>query len=151
MDGGLPQAAYQEIVEEVQATLATVGKVDTFDRALHWSTVDPVLGKQRAVRLRVVARAGQTHVQLQEWVGELAATLYSGILVGGGVGGVATILAVGMGWLGASVEAGVISAAWLPTMYALTRSIFRAVSRKKHAELDRLAGRIAEIAAGARR
>jgi serine/threonine protein kinase len=147
VDGEVPQSAYQDIVEEVQATLSTVGQVETFDRALHWSTANPVLGKRRAVRLRVVSRAGQTHIQLQERVGELATTLYSGILVGGGVGGVATILAIGIGWLGGGVEAGVLSGAWLPGMYALTRSIFRAVCRSKRAELDRVAQRIAEIAA----
>jgi hypothetical protein len=146
VDGEVPQTAYQDIVEEVQAALSTDGQVETFDRALHWSAVDPVLGKRRAVRLRVVSRAGQTHIQLQERVGELATTLYSGILVGGGVGGVATILAIGLGWLGGGVEAGVLSGAWLPAMYALTRSIFRAVSRRKRAELNGIAERIAEIA-----
>ena len=95
----------------------------------------------------MAARGGRTRIHIQERVGELAVALYSGILVGGGVGGVATILGIGLGWLGAGLESGLLSAAWLPGMYALTRSIFRAVSGKKRTELEGLSDRLAEIAA----
>jgi tRNA A-37 threonylcarbamoyl transferase component Bud32 len=147
VDGTLSTSACDAIVDEVQGTFSTRGEVDTIGGALTWRAEKPVLGKRRAVQVRVASRGGQTRIQVQERLGELAVTLYSGILIGGGVGGVATILAIGAAWLGHGLEAGVLSAAWLGGMFGLTRWIFRAVSRHKRAELERVSDRIAEIAA----
>ncbi len=147
VDGDAPESAYDDIVAEVQATFSTDGQVDTRGRSLTWRTVKPVLGKRRAVQVHVTSRGGQTRIHVQERLGELAATLYSSILVGGGIGGVATILGMGVGWLGYGLEAGLLSAGWVPGMYALTRSIFRAVARRKHTDLQALSDRIAEIVA----
>ncbi len=85
VDGEVSRSAYDDIVAEVQATLATEGQVDTRGRSLTWRTVKPVLGKRRAVQVRVASRGGQTRIHVQERLGELAVTLYSGILIGGGV------------------------------------------------------------------
>ncbi len=147
VDGEVTEAAYDDIVAEVQAAFSTRGEVDTRGRSLTWRAVKPVLGKRRAVQVHVTSRNGQTRIQVQERLGELAVTLYSSILVGGGIGGVATILAIGIGWLGHGFEAGLLAAGWVPGMYALTRSIFSAVSRRKHIDLEELSERIAEIAA----
>jgi hypothetical protein len=147
VDGEVTEAVYDDIVDEVQATLSTEGQVDTLGRSLTWRTVKPVLGKRRAVQVRVTSRGGQTRIHIQERLGELAVTLYSSILVGGGIGGVSTILGIGLGWLGTGLEAGLLSAVWFPGMYALTRAVFRGVSRKKRTDLERLSNRIAEIAA----
>jgi hypothetical protein len=147
VDGEVTESAYDDIVDEVQATLSTEGQVDTLGRSLTWRTVKPVLGKRRAVQVRVTSRGGQTRIHIQERLGELAVTLYSSILVGGGIGGVSTILGIGLGWLGTGLEAGLLSAVWFPGMYALTRAVFRGVSRKKRTDLERLSNRIAEIAA----
>ena len=147
VDGEVTESVYDEIVDEVQATLATEGQVDTLGRSLTWRTVKPVLGKRRAVQVRVTSRGGQTRIHIQERLGELAVSLHSSILVGGGVGGVATILGIGLGWLGYGLESGLLSAVWFGGMYALSRSIFRAVSRKKRSDLEQLSDRIAEIAA----
>jgi hypothetical protein len=147
VDGEVTEAVYDDIVAEVQAALSTEGQVDTLGRSLTWRTVKPVLGKRRAVQVRVTSRGGKTRIHLQERLGELAVTLYSSILVGGGIGGVATILGMGLGWLGAGLESVLLSVAWFPGMYALTRSIFRAVSRNKRTDLEELSNHIAEIAA----
>jgi transposase-like protein len=147
VDGEVAESAYEEIIAEVQATLATDGEVDTRGRSLTWRTVKPVLGKRRAVQVRVTSRGGKTRIHVQERLGEMAVTLYSSILVGGGIGGVATILGMGLGWLGAGLEAGLLSAVWFPGMYVLTRAIFRGVASKKLSNLDELGDRIAAIAA----
>jgi serine/threonine protein kinase len=148
VDGEVNASAYDDIVAEVQATLATEGQVDTRGRSLTWRTVKPVLGKRRAVQVRVTPRGGQTRIQVQERLGELAVTLYSGILIGGGVGGVATILGVGLGVpIGHPGVVSLFAAGWAGGFYALTRAIYRAVARTKRADLGRLSDRIAEIAA----
>jgi transposase-like protein len=147
VDGELTESVYEDIVAEIQATLATDGQVDTRGRSLTWRTTKPVLGKRRAVQVHVTSRGGQTRIHVQERLGEMAVTLYSSILVGGGIGGVATILGMGLGWLGAGLEAGLLSAVWFPGMYALTRAIFRGVASKKRSDLEELSDRIAAIAA----
>jgi serine/threonine protein kinase len=147
VDGEVTESVYDDIVDEVQATLSTQGQVDRLGRSLTWRTVKPVLGKRRAVQVRVTSRGGQTRIHVQERLGELAVSLYGGILVGGGIGGVATILGMGLGWLGVPLEAGLLSAVWFPGMYALTRAIFRGVARTKRSDLEELSDRIAAIVA----
>jgi serine/threonine protein kinase len=151
VNGEVTESEYDDIVSEVQATLSTEGQVDTLGRSLTWRTKKPVLGKRRAVQVRVTSRGGQTRIHVQERLGELAVTLYSSILVGGGIGGVATILGIGLGWLGYGPESGVLSAVWFAGMGALTRAIFRGVARQKHSDLEQLSDRIADIAAESER
>jgi hypothetical protein len=145
------EAAYDDIVDEVQATFSTEGQVGRLGRSVTWRTENPVLGKKRALQVRVASRGGQTRIQVQERVGEMATALYTSILVGGGCGGIGTILGIGLGWLGYGVESAALSVAWLGGTYALTRSIFRAVVRSKRTDLVRLSDRIAEIAADSTR
>jgi len=147
VDGEVTESVHDDIIDEVQATLSTHGLVDKLGSSLTWRTEKPVLGKRRAVQVRVTSRGGQTRIQVQERLGELAVTLYSSILVGGGVGGVATILAIGLAWLGHGFESGLLAAAWVPGMYGLTRAIYRGVARGKRTELEELSERIAEIVA----
>jgi len=146
VDGEVSESVHEEIVDEVQATLSTGGQVDKLGRSLTWRAEKPVLGKRRAVQVRVTSRRGQTRIHVQERIGELAVALFPAITVGGGLGGISIILGLGIGWLGAGLEAGLLSAAWLSGMYALTRSIFRGISRSKRTDLERLSHRIAEIA-----
>jgi hypothetical protein len=142
----VPESAYDKIVDEVQATFATEGEAGTLGGALTWRAKKPVLGKRRAVQVRIASKGGQTRIRMEERVGELALTLYGGILVGGGIGGVATILAIGLGWLGHGLESGLLAAGWLGGMYALTRWTFRLVARTKRADLEALGERIAGVA-----
>jgi hypothetical protein len=65
---------------------------------------------------------------------------------GGGGGGLGMILGIGVGALGAGPEVGLLAAAWTGGMYALARTIYRAVSRKRRSELDGLSDRLAAIA-----
>jgi len=143
VEGEVSESRYDDIVDEIEATVSTRGQPEMLGRSLTWRAEDPVLGKRRAVQVRVTSQGGQTRIQVRERLGELAVTLYGGILLGGGVGGVATILAIGAAWLGHGFEAGLLSAGWLGGMYALTRTVFRAVSRHKRTELQELSDRIA--------
>ena len=89
---------------------------------------------------------------MQERIGELAVSLHSGIGIGGGAGGVAIILGVGLGVpLGAPEVVSLLAAGWAGGLYALSRSIYRAVARKKRNDLQQLSDRIAEIAADSAR
>jgi hypothetical protein len=107
-----------------------------------------VLGKTRALQVRVTSRSGQTRIQVQERIGELAVGLHGGIVLGGGVGGVAIILGVGLAVpVGAPEIVSLLAAGWAGGMWALSRSIFRAVTRNKRKDLVKLSDRIADVVA----
>jgi hypothetical protein len=145
VDGEVTESVYDEIVDEVQATLSTEGQVDTLGRSLTWRTAKPVLGKRRAVQVRVTSRGGQTRIHIQERLGELAWTTFPTVW-GLGAGGLAVVLSLGgpeFGWL----AAGLLGTGWVGGMYALSRTIFRYISRKKRTDWEELSDRIAEIAA----
>ena len=147
VDGEASQAVNEDIIDEVQATFSREGQVSGYGRSLTWRTIKPSVGEVRALQVRVTSRSGQTRIQVQERIGELAAALYTSILVGGGVGGVGAILGVGLGVFGAGLESAVLSVAWFGGLCGLTRSIFTTLSRKKRAELEELSDRLALIAA----
>jgi bacteriorhodopsin len=109
--------------------------------------VKPVLGKRRAVQVRVTSRGGQTRIHIQERLFELAWTIFPTVW-GLGAGGIGAILGIGLGVpVGAPEVAALLAAGWTGGMYALSRKIFSYVSRKKRTDLQRLSERIAEIAA----
>jgi serine/threonine protein kinase len=145
VQGEASESAHEDIVDEVQAMFSTEGQVDARSRSLTWRTEKPTLGKRRAVQVRVSSRAGRTRIQVQEKLGELAASLFPSITVGGGGGGLAIILSLGgpeFGWL----AAGVFGAVWVGGMHALARAIFRGVAHQKRNDLEELGSRIAAIA-----
>ncbi len=148
VDGEVAEVAYDDIVDEIQATFSTEGQVGKLGRSLTWRTEKPTLGKTRALQVRVTARGGQTRIQVQERIGELATSIHGGVMGGGALGGVAIILGVGLGVpLGAPEVVSLLAAGWAGGMITLSRSIFRAVARRKRFDLERLSDRIADIAA----
>jgi len=149
VEGEVTDAVYDDIVGEIQATLSTEGQVDTLGRSLTWRTVKPVLGKRRAVQVRVTSRGGQTRIHVQERLFELAWTVFPTVW-GVGAGGIAILLSLGgpeFGW----ISAGLLSAGWTGGIYALARRIFRGISRMKRTDLEELSNRIARIAADSAR
>jgi hypothetical protein len=146
VDGEVAETGYEEIVEEAQATLSSVGQAARFGRTLTWSMARSGSGGGRAVQIRVVTRGGQTRIYVQERLGDLAGGLFGGIVGGGGGGGLGPILGVGIGALGAGPEIALVAAGWVGGMYALARTIYRAVWRSRRTELEELSDRLAAIA-----
>jgi serine/threonine protein kinase len=143
--GEVTESVYDDIIDEVQATFSTEGHVTTLARSLTWRANKPKLGETRALQVRVTPRGGQTRIQVQERLGELAWSLFGGITMGGGSGGIAVILSLGgpeFGWL----AAGLAAAGWVGGMHLLARTIFRGIARKKRKDLDELGDHVAEIA-----
>jgi serine/threonine protein kinase len=147
VDVEVSQSTYEDMVDEVQATISTVGQVGTLGRSLTWSTAHSGPGVGRAVQVRVTSRGGQTRIHIQERLGDLAGSLFGGIMGGGGGGGLGMILGIGLGALGAGPEIGLVAAGWVGGLYALTRTIYHAVSGKRRAELEGLSDRLVQIAA----
>ncbi len=149
IDGELPQSAYDDLVEEIQATFDVVGQIATLGRSLMWNTVHSGSGGGRVIQVRVTSRGGQTRISVQESVREMAGIVFGGVMGGGGGGGTGMIVGIGVGALGAGPIVGLIAAGWVGGMYLLARKIFRTVTQGKRPELEDLADRLAGIAAGA--
>ena len=89
-------------------------------------------------------RSGQTHITVQERLGDLAWTVFPVVMFPGAVPPIAIVLSTGV--LGYGLEVFLLAAGWVGGMYGLARGIFRGVARKKHTDLEGLSSRLAEIA-----
>jgi hypothetical protein len=143
--GDVTQSVYDEIVADVQATFSTEGHVTTLARSLTWRATKPKLGQTRAVQVHVSPRAGQTRIHVQERLFELGWTVFPTVwgIGGGGIAVILSLLGPELGW----TAAGLGSAVWAGGMYALSRSIFRMIARRKRKDLEKLGDRIAETVA----
>ncbi len=141
VDGEFPESEYPELVEEIGATLGTIGEIDTLGRSLTWRT-QAVQGF-RQVSVSVRPRSGRTTIRIQERLGNLAGGLFGGIMGGGGGGG--TGIALGMG-LSAGMPVLALGLAGLAIggSYAIARLIFTTTARRRAADLSDLIDRLAE-------
>jgi serine/threonine protein kinase len=146
VDGELPPSVYEELVEEIQGSLGTVGQASTFGRSLTWNTVHAGAGVGRALQVRVTVRGGTTRIHVQERLGELAGGLFGGIMGGGGGGGLGMIMGLGFALFGGGPEVGVLAVGWVGGMYGLARTIFGRVARTRSTQLTALADRLVSIA-----
>ncbi len=145
VDAELPEADFPLLVEEIRVTLRSVGTINTFGQSLTWQTPKNALGEGRDVHIVVTARAGQTRIRVEEKLGSLAGGLFGGIMGGGGGGGGTAAFAVLMG-IGGPPAAIIAAASIVGGAYALARTIFTGISKKKTQELRGLADRLADLA-----
>ena len=146
VDAELPEQDFPLLVEEIRVTLRNVGTINTFGQSLTWQTTKIPLGEGRDVHVVVTVRAGKTRIRVEEKLGSVAGGLFGGIMGGAGVGGgtvaltTLTVLA-GFPLAGIAVAASIVGGS-----YALARTIFKGVYRKRTQELHGLADRLAELA-----
>ncbi len=94
----------------------------------------------------VTVRAGQTRIRVEEKLGSLAGGLFGGIMGGAGGGGGTLAFAL-LGVVGGFFPLAIIAAAsMVGGSYALARTIFTGISKKKTQELRGLADRLAGLA-----
>jgi tRNA A-37 threonylcarbamoyl transferase component Bud32 len=161
VDGEVPAEEFDALVEEIRVAFGAVGYTSRTERSLIWSARPPVEpGKPvdwesmtwgtsddeapNAV-VRIVARHGQTRVQVEQRMGGVAGGIFGGIMGGAGGAGVATAIPVGIAAMNLPVLA-VLAAAggWAAATYLLSRWIYGGVVRGKQRALDRVADRLAE-------
>ena len=145
VDAELPESDFPLVVEEIRNTLRNVGTINTFGQSLTWQTQKTPLGEGRDLHVIVTVRGGQTRIRVEEKIGALAGGLFGGIMGGGGGGGGTAAFAILMGIAGP--PAAIIAAASVVGgAYALARTIFTGISRRRTRELLGLADRLAELA-----
>lgn len=143
IDGELPEAAREEIVELLRAELHELGRTETIGRTLAWrSEPDPQRGGRR-IDVLVTARNGRTRIHVREHLGALAGGLFGGV-VGGAGGGVGISLLVTGAILGFPLmAAGGFAFAGLT--YGIVRTAYGSVVQYRERELARLTSNLEEL------
>ncbi|MEM6997219.1 MAG: hypothetical protein AAF721_42335 [Myxococcota bacterium] len=138
VDGEIPEAGHEHVVNLVRRRTGEQGTHDVIGRTLTWSSAsNPGRQITRNVMVTLAARNGVTTIRIEERLGQLAGALFGGIF--GGVGG------GGLGiWIGPLIVAGypalipVALVAWLGTVYAVVRRIYAGKARARGDDLRAL-------------
>ena len=143
LDGELPHAAHEEIVEALRERFAVLGQTTTVGRALAWTTLGAP--SQRFVEVSVSVRKGRTLIRASERLGNLAGGLFGGIVGGAGGGGLGLIVPAAMA-LGGSALAPWVAVVWVPAIYAAVRVGFARLARRRDAQLRAAVDELSAIA-----
>jgi hypothetical protein len=145
VEGELPDAEWQVLVDEIRRVVRNAGQVSQFGRSFSW-----VAARGGAVRreleIAVSVRGGQTRITIQESLTQLIGAVYGGIGGGMGGGGMGPILGILGGALHVAGPAlVVIVPLWLATTYATARAVYRRSASRRTRELEGLADRLAAL------
>ncbi|HET8713961.1 MAG TPA: serine/threonine-protein kinase [Gemmatimonadales bacterium] len=147
VDGELPESEYETLVDEIRQVLQDAGQVSQFGRSFTWSALRPGSnsGVRRNLEITVSIRGGRTRVTVQENLANLIGGVFGGIGGGMGGGGMGPILGI----LGGALHLGPVTVVfvpiWLGVTYATARYVYRRMTKKKAAELEDLANRLAAL------
>ncbi|MGE0553747.1 MAG: hypothetical protein AB7R55_09995, partial [Gemmatimonadales bacterium] len=143
VDGEVEEADYVTLVEECRMRFGNVGQGSTLGRSLAWRTVVPVGQSGRHLSMTVTPRAGKTTIRIDESLTPVAGGLFGGLMGGVGGSGIAAGLGIGMGALHSPIAALAIIVTILTGSYGAARGFLHSTHRKRTAELERLADRLA--------
>jgi hypothetical protein len=145
VEGELPDADWQVLVDEIRHVVKNAGQVSQFGRSFSWVAARGA-GVRRDLEIAVSVRGGQTRITIQEGLGQLVGAVYGGIGGGMGGGGMGPIAAIFGGALNVAATAlFVIIPVWLATTYATARAVYRRATNRRARELEGLADRLAEL------
>jgi tRNA A-37 threonylcarbamoyl transferase component Bud32 len=160
VEGEVPAEEFDALLEEVRVAFGAIGYTSRTERSVIWSARPPLQpGKSidwdhwmgstddeaPFAVVRLVARHGQTRIQVEQRLGGVAGGIFGGILGGAGGAGVATAIPVGIAAMNLPVALVLgASAGWVGGVYLLCRAIFRGVVGAKRRSIDHLADRLAE-------
>jgi hypothetical protein len=145
VEGELPDAEWQVLVDEIRRVLKNAGQASQFARSFSW-----VAARGSAVRrdleVAVSVRGGRTRITIQENLSQLIGAVYGGIGGGMGGGGMGPIMGILGGALHVAGPAlALIVPLWLATTYATARTVYRRSTNRRAKELEGLADRLAEL------
>jgi hypothetical protein len=145
VEGELPESEYAVMVDETRRFLKNVGQVSQLGRSFSWvASGGP---SRRNLEIVVSMRAGRTRITIQENLAPLVGAVYGGIGGGMGGGGMGPIVGILVGALNVHPDALVaIIPAWLLATFVTARTTYRITSKRRVAELEQLAERLAALA-----
>ncbi len=137
------EAEFPFLADEIRITMGSVGLVGTLGPSMTWSTSPPGQGTGRNVQITITARGDESRIHIEEHFDNLAGGLFGGIMGGGGGGGTSIWMTFAFETLHFPLGAIVGGASILAGMYALARTIYARVHRKRRRQLEGLADRLA--------
>ncbi|AHG91589.1 hypothetical protein J421_4052 [Gemmatirosa kalamazoonensis] len=153
VDGEVPPAEYDVLVDEIRRSMNDVGTFSMLGRTLAWGSTPAMQRGQagsRQVSVTVVARGGRTAIRVEERVTSLAGGLFGGIMGGVGGGGSGIAVGTGLAVLHSALAAAGLWGLLIAGSYGLARTIFTRIVRRRAGQLSSLADRLAGYVEGTR-
>ena len=163
VDGEVPESEFEAVAEEIRLSLGVEGYLRILIRSMTWRARPPkdtrdwtmegwvndmLRGSLESdppdTRVRVVRRGGRTYIDIEQPVGDLAWSLFGGIIGGVGGGGAAGATALAVTAVLAPVLAVGVGVVSLAGSYGLSRAIYRAVIGRRTRRLAELADRLVD-------
>ena len=147
MDGEVPTAEYEAIVDMLRRTFNDNGFVGTLGKSLAWNSSPRSYGRRgnsQQVNISITPRDGRTVIRVEQSLRSTAGGLFGGLM--GGIGGGTTGLSVTAGMVvfhSALVAVG-LWASVLGASYLLARRIFVHVARGRSSTLRDVLDRICD-------
>ena len=144
LPGEMSEDGYEAIVGAVQAIARDHGTVALLGRTLTWRV--ETRNKSRSTQVVVTVRDGETRIQVEENLHQLAAGLLAGSTFGGGAGvgfGVGLPLAIS---LGSGLLAVALPAATMGIAFLGARQVYRHLVAGRRRALANLLETVAEVA-----
>jgi len=142
VEGELPESEFPVLIEEIRRVLGLAGTVTSLGRSVTWTST----GARAGVQVTVGVRGGLTRIAAGEnlWTDVYAA--FAGITTAIGLAG-GGILAGLSGAVGAPLLIPLVVPAWAGGLVAVARRLSRGTYFARSRELERLADRLAALAA----
>jgi serine/threonine protein kinase len=149
VDGELPETEYETLVDEIRQIMQDGGQISQFGRSFTWNSARPGAnsGIRRNMEVTISIRGGRTRITVQENLSNVIGGVFGGIGGGMGGGGMGPVLGILGGVLHLGPAVVVMVPVWLGITYATARYVYRRMTRKRAAELEALADRVAALVA----
>lgn len=146
LEGELPKAYQEEIIEALHRRFGVFGQASSVGRTLAWTGASTQ--NQRQLEVSVTVRNGKTVVRIVERLGNLAGGLFGGVVGGVGGGGLGLILP-GVMLTRAPQLIPFTVIAWVALVYGIVRAIYSRIAARREAEIDGAAAELADIVSDA--
>jgi hypothetical protein len=150
----LPHQVTQDDLGELVVALPSIAGEDGSGNAhrssLSWSTNSvAAMRTGRSLQVSIRGTSSGTVVRVREELSQVAGGLFGGLIGGVGLGGGFGVgFGVGLGSLGSPLFAVAVPILFITGSYFLARSIFKAVSKSRRRNVQRVAARIREFLQG---
>ena len=145
VEGEVPDAEVPVLIEEIGRTLGVAGTASSLVRTVTWTSTRG-FAAGRDVQISFSARAGRTRISVGENLRNDVVGAFAGFSTGVGLGGAAAGSGI-LGAVGVPLLIPLFIPAWIGGVLSIARRIYGHTYRTRSRELERLADRLATLAA----
>lgn len=142
--GEVPESVFERLLPDIQHFAVGQGVPSLFGKTLTWRSTTPQ--NTRSLQVTVSSRDGETQIRVEEQLHGLAGGLFGGLVGGGGAGiGIGVGIGVGVDVLSSVLFSVAFPLAAIGGAYALARTIFGTLVRRRKRALHQLMERLEQI------